>query len=169
MMINEPELAKRTLTEVRAMGVRIALDDFGTGYSSLSLLQQFPIQRIKIDRAFISGIAEHSNDRSLVRTIIAMAQSMGLDLVAEGIETIQQLQSLRELGCDKAQGFLISRPVPPEAVRTTVAAIAELAQLSMFQTGGDVTRSMARPIEPTYAPTNELASHGVRPLGRPFV
>ncbi|HUF98448.1 MAG TPA: bifunctional diguanylate cyclase/phosphodiesterase [Ilumatobacter sp.] len=169
MMINEPELAKRTLSEIRDMGVRIALDDFGTGYSSLSLLQQFPIQRIKIDRAFVSGIAERSNDRSLVRTIIAMAQSMGLDLVAEGIETIHQLQSLRELGCDKAQGFLISRPVPPEAVRTTIAAIYELGQLSMFQSGGDVTRPMTRPSEPSYPAMTELASHGVRPLGRPFV
>jgi diguanylate cyclase (GGDEF)-like protein len=169
MMINEPELAKRTLSEVRAMGVRIALDDFGTGYSSLSLLQQFPIQRIKIDRAFISGIAERSHDRSLVRTIIAMAQSMGLDLVAEGIETVHQLQSLRELGCDKAQGFLISRPVPAAAVRGTIAAIAELAELSMFQSGGDATQPMARPNEPAYPAMSELSSHGGRPLGRPFV
>jgi diguanylate cyclase (GGDEF)-like protein len=169
MMINEPELAKRTLTEVRAMGVRIALDDFGTGYSSLSLLQQFPIQRIKIDRAFISGIAERDNDRSLVRTIILMAQSMGLDLVAEGIETVHQLQSLRELGCDKAQGFLISRPVPAAAVRTTIAAIGELAQLSMFQSGGDTTRGVTHPREPAYPAMTELSSHGVRPLGRPFV
>ena len=98
-----------------------------------------------------------------------MAQSMGLDLVAEGIETVHQLQSLRELGCDKAQGFLISRPVPPEAVRTTIAAIVELAQLSMFQSGGDVTRPMTRPSEPVYPAMTELASHGVRPLGRPFV
>ena len=87
MMLDEPELARSTLRRIRSMGVRLALDDFGTGYSSLSLLQQFPIQRIKIDRAFVQGIADRSNDRSLVRTIIAMAQSMGLDLVAEGVET----------------------------------------------------------------------------------
>ena len=68
MMLEEPDLAQTTLREIRQMGVRLALDDFGTGYSSLSLLQQFPIQRIKIDRAFVQGIAEHSNDRSLVRT-----------------------------------------------------------------------------------------------------
>ena len=94
MMLDEPELAENTLRRIRSMGVRLALDDFGTGYSSLSLLQQFPIQRIKIDRAFVQGIADRSNDRSLVRTIIAMAQSMGLDLVAEGVETVHQLQSL---------------------------------------------------------------------------
>ena len=132
MMLDEPELAQTTLGEIRAMGVRLALDDFGTGYSSLSLLQQFPIQRIKIDRAFVQGIADRSNDRSLVRTIIAMAQSMGLDLVAEGVETVHQLRSLRELGCDKAQGFLISHPVPAEAMRSTMSALNELASLSLF-------------------------------------
>jgi diguanylate cyclase (GGDEF)-like protein len=132
MMLDEPELAQTTLRQVRSMGVRLALDDFGTGFSSLSLLQQFPIQRIKIDRAFVQGIAEHSNDRSLVRTIIAMAQSMGLDLVAEGVETVHQLQSLRELGCDKAQGYLISHPVPADAMRSTMGALDELQSLSLF-------------------------------------
>src|SRR5690606_14513735 len=114
MMVKEPDLAGRTLREVCDLGVRIALDDFGTGYSSLSLLQRFPIQRIKIDRAFVNGIADRQHDRSLVRTIISMANSMTLDLVAEGIETVEQLQLLRDLGCDKAQGYLISRPVPAD-------------------------------------------------------
>jgi hypothetical protein len=114
------------------MGVRLALDDFGTGYSSLSLLQQFPIQRIKIDRAFVNGIAEQGNDRSLVRTVIAMAQSMGLDLVAEGVETIHQLRALSELRCDKAQGFLICRPVPAEAMRSTMVALDAFTSLSLF-------------------------------------
>ena len=132
MMLEEPELAQSTLRDIRAMGVRVALDDFGTGYSSLSLLQRFPIQRIKIDRAFVQGIADRSNDRSLVRTIIAMAQSMGLDLVAEGVETVHQLRALRELGCDKAQGFLISHPVPTDAIRSTMSALNELAGLSLF-------------------------------------
>ena len=138
MMLEEPELALRTLREIREMGVRLALDDFGTGYSSLSLLQQFPIQRIKIDRAFVNGIAERDNDRSLVRTVIAMAQSMGLDLVAEGVETIHQLRALRELRCDKAQGYLISRPVPAEAMRSTMVALDALTSLSMFEHGGAV-------------------------------
>ena len=132
MMLEEPELAQRTLREIREMGVRLALDDFGTGYSSLSLLQQFPIQRIKIDRAFVNGIAEQGNDRSLVRTVIAMAQSMGLDLVAEGVETIHQLRALSELRCDKAQGFLICRPVPAEAMRSTMVALDAFTSLSLF-------------------------------------
>ncbi|MEO7398608.1 MAG: EAL domain-containing protein, partial [Ilumatobacteraceae bacterium] len=126
IMITEPELALSTLRRLRSLGVRVALDDFGTGYSSLSLLQKFPLQRIKIDRAFVQGVADNANDRSLVRTIIAMGSSLGLDMVAEGVETVQQLQVLNELGCTKAQGYLISHPLPPDAMRSTVAALERM-------------------------------------------
>ncbi|MEO6125758.1 MAG: EAL domain-containing protein [Ilumatobacteraceae bacterium] len=126
IMISEPELALATLRRLRSIGVRVALDDFGTGYSSLSLLQKFPLQRIKIDRAFVQGVADNTNDRALVRTIIAMGSSLGLDMVAEGVETVQQLQVLGELGCTKAQGYLISHPMPPDAVRGTVAALQRM-------------------------------------------
>ena len=126
IMISEPELALATLRRLRSLGVRVALDDFGTGYSSLSLLQKFPLQRIKIDRAFVSGVADNANDRSLVRTIIAMGSSLGLDMVAEGVETVQQLQVLSELGCDKAQGYLISHPIPADAMRSTVTALERM-------------------------------------------
>lgn len=126
IMITEPDLALATLRRLRSLGVRVALDDFGTGYSSLSLLQKFPLQRIKIDRAFVQGVADNANDRSLVRTIIAMGSSLGLDMVAEGVETVQQLQVLGELGCTKAQGYLISHPVPPDAMRSTVAALERI-------------------------------------------
>jgi EAL domain-containing protein (putative c-di-GMP-specific phosphodiesterase class I) len=160
MMLEEPELALTTLRQIRAMGVRLALDDFGTGYSSLSLLQQFPIQRIKIDRAFVQGIADRSNDRSLVRTIIAMAQSMGLDLVAEGVETIHQLRALRELGCDKAQGFLISHPVPTDAMRSTMSALNEFASMSLFSEGGG-----SRPASDVVRTFEYVGSVPSRPLG----
>ena len=133
-MLQEPELALLTLRRIRAMGVRLALDDFGTGFSSLSMLQRFPIQRIKIDRAFVQGLTEHGSDRSLVRTIVAMAQSLGLDLVAEGVEEVAQLRALGELGCDRAQGFLISRPMPVEAVPSTVRAIVEAPVTGVFDT-----------------------------------
>ncbi len=126
VMITEPELALATLRRLRSLGVRVAIDDFGTGYSSLSLLQKFPLQRIKIDRAFVHGLGDNNNDRSLVRTIIAMGLSLGLDMVAEGVETIQQLQVLSELGCTKAQGYLISHPVPPDAMRSTVSALERM-------------------------------------------
>jgi diguanylate cyclase (GGDEF)-like protein len=142
MMLSEPEIARSTLRRVRAMGVRLALDDFGTGYSSLSLLQQFPLQRIKIDRAFIQGVADRANDRSLVRTIVAMGSSMGLDVVAEGVESIHQLRVLRDIGCDKAQGYLISHPIPAEAMRSTMVALSDLGSLGFF---GPATR----PPEPT--------------------
>ena len=128
VMITEPELALATLRRLRSLGVRMALDDFGTGYSSLSLLQKFPLQRIKIDRAFVHGVADNPNDRSLVRTIIAMGRSLGLDIVAEGVESVHQLQVLSDLGCSKAQGFLISHPVPADAMRSTVAALERLGQ-----------------------------------------
>ncbi len=128
IMISEPELALATLRRLRSLGVRVALDDFGTGYSSLSLLQKFPLQRIKIDRAFVHGVADNPNDRSLVRTIIAMGRSLGLDMVAEGVESVHQLQVLSDLGCTKAQGYLISHPVPADAMRSTVAALERLGQ-----------------------------------------
>ncbi|HNJ97908.1 MAG TPA: EAL domain-containing protein [Ilumatobacteraceae bacterium] len=134
VMIAEPELALATLRRLRSLGVRVALDDFGTGYSSLSLLQKFPLQRIKIDRAFVHGVADNPNDRSLVRTIVAMGRSLGLDMVAEGVESVHQLQVLSDLGCTKAQGYLISHPVPPDAMRSTVAALERLGQFPGLRT-----------------------------------
>jgi len=134
VMITEPELALATLKRLRSLGVRVALDDFGTGYSSLSLLQKFPLQRIKIDRAFVHGVADNPNDRSLVRTVVAMGRSLGLDLVAEGVESVHQLQVLSDLGCDKAQGYLISHPVPADAMRSTVAALERLGTFPGLRT-----------------------------------
>lgn len=129
LMIGEPELALESLRTLGEGGVRIAMDDFGTGYSSLSLLQKFPLHRVKIDRAFVMGVADDGADRSLVRTIIAMASALDLDLVAEGVETMPQLQALGQLGCGKAQGYLISRPVPADAMRSTVSGLARLGHL----------------------------------------
>ncbi len=172
MMLEEPELAQRTLRQIRSMGVRLALDDFGTGFSSLSLLRQFPIQRIKIDRAFVQGIDEHSNDRSLVRTIIAMAHSMDLDLVAEGVETVHQLQGLRELGCGKAQGYLISRPVPADAMRSTMVALDELASLSLFgPLDGDSAPIKMASSDAIHVPSiaGPMGAMISRPLGQPML
>ncbi|MFZ9919139.1 MAG: putative bifunctional diguanylate cyclase/phosphodiesterase [Ilumatobacteraceae bacterium] len=126
VMIAQPDQALVALTRLCELGVRVAIDDFGTGYSSLSLLQKFPIQRLKIDRTFIQGVADDADARALVRTIVAMCESMSLDMVAEGVETVSQLQALGEMRCAKAQGYLISHPVPPESIAGTVAAINEL-------------------------------------------
>ena len=128
VMITQPEQALDTLRRLSDLGVRIAIDDFGTGYSSLSFLQRFPIHRLKIDRTFINELASDANARSLVRTIIAMANSLGLDVVAEGVETVEQLHALGDLRCSKAQGYLISHPVTPETMASTVAGLDKIGK-----------------------------------------
>ena len=97
------------LMELRALGIGIAIDDFGTGYSSLSYLQQFPATSIKIDRTFVSSL-DAAGDSGLARSILAIGKALNLTTVAEGVETAEQLAALRELGCDRAQGFLFGRP-----------------------------------------------------------
>jgi EAL domain-containing protein (putative c-di-GMP-specific phosphodiesterase class I) len=105
--------------------VRIAIDDFGTGYSSLSLLQRFPIQCIKIDRAFVNDVVTETATQNIVRTIIAMASAMEADVVAEGIETTEQLAQLTSLECHRAQGYLFSRPVHVDDVPRVVKFIED--------------------------------------------
>lgn len=106
----EQNIAK--LEELRDMGLNIALDDFGTGYSSLAYLKRFPIHTLKIDRSFITDISRNPEDRAITRTIIAMAQNLDLDVVAEGVETNEQVEILRDSACDYIQGFYYSRPIP---------------------------------------------------------
>jgi EAL domain-containing protein (putative c-di-GMP-specific phosphodiesterase class I) len=110
--MDDPERATVALAELRRMGIAIAVDDFGTGYSSLSYLQRFPVDVLKIDRAFIEPL-NHTEPAStaLVSTIIGLAHTMGLGIVAEGIERPDQLDRLIELGCPMGQGYLLSRPL----------------------------------------------------------
>jgi EAL domain-containing protein (putative c-di-GMP-specific phosphodiesterase class I) len=125
VMITEPTQALASLHRLNALGVRIAIDDFGTGYSSLSLLQRFPIQCIKIDRAFVNDVVTEPATQNIVRTIIAMAIAMGADVVAEGVETTEQLTQLNSLNCHRAQGYLFSRPVHVDDVPRVVKFIED--------------------------------------------
>jgi EAL domain-containing protein (putative c-di-GMP-specific phosphodiesterase class I) len=99
------------LNELNQMGMYLAIDDFGTGYSSLAYLQRFPIQKLKIDRSFVNDIHDDLNDAAITKTIIGLAHSMHLRVVAEGVETEHQAEWLRQQGCDQAQGFLYSKPM----------------------------------------------------------
>lgn len=100
-----------TLQDLHAAGIAIALDDFGTGYASLAHLKRFPLRRLKIDRSFIGGVTANANDAAIARAIVSLAHSLGMEVVAEGVETEQQYQFLSNLGCDIAQGYLISAPL----------------------------------------------------------
>jgi len=103
------------LHALRALGVKLALDDFGTGYSSLSYLHRFPLNTLKIDRSFVMRMQEGGENREIVRIIVALGQTLGLDVIAEGIEETSQLSDLRELGCQGGQGYFFSRPLVPDA------------------------------------------------------
>jgi EAL domain-containing protein (putative c-di-GMP-specific phosphodiesterase class I) len=104
----------RALTELSMAGVCVAIDDFGTGYSSLDHLRNMPADVLKIDRSFVQGISPDSSDTALVAAALALGRALGMDVVAEGIETEQQASSLRELECPIGQGYLFARPLPPE-------------------------------------------------------
>ncbi|MBF0265238.1 MAG: EAL domain-containing protein [Gammaproteobacteria bacterium] len=110
-MLNHDEKIRNILNKIKELGIAISLDDFGTGYSSLSHLRQFPIDTIKIDRSFIQEATENNDDRSIVTAIVSMSHKLGLDVIAEGVETEQQLHFLEQIGCDFIQGYYLSRPV----------------------------------------------------------
>src|SRR4029079_11466668 len=111
MLMKDPQMVCSTLKELKSLGVRIGIDDFGTGYSSLSYLHSFPIDTLKIDRSFITGIESEQEKIEIVRTVINLAHGLGLEVTAEGIENIAQLNILRNLGCDTGQGYFFSAPV----------------------------------------------------------
>ena len=113
----DAERARTILIELKALGVRISLDDFGTGYSSLSYLQRFPVDTLKIDRSFIVGMDENNECREIVRTILNLADTLGLDVIAEGTETASQVDNLEQLECRFGQGFFFSRPLPLDELR----------------------------------------------------
>ncbi|MEX0899072.1 MAG: EAL domain-containing protein [Gammaproteobacteria bacterium] len=116
MLVGDSAEVAETLKQLSERGLRIAIDDFGTGYSSLSYLKRFPINDLKIDRAFVMGLPDDENDAAIVRAIVAVAQSLGMRTVAEGVETEEQLEYLKALNCDEVQGYLLGKPVAADRV-----------------------------------------------------
>jgi len=112
VLVTESEATAQTLIDLKALGLRLVLDDFGTGYSSLAYLRRFPIDGLKIDRRFIAAMDTSTPDRTIVEAIIRMADGLQIEVVAEGVETIEQAEDLVRLGCAHAQGFYYARPMP---------------------------------------------------------
>jgi diguanylate cyclase (GGDEF)-like protein len=115
-LMKDPEATARRLTAIKALGVRVAVDDFGTGYSSLAYLRQFPVDTLKIDRAFVQGIASSKESAALIQTLIDLGKSLGLETLGEGIEDLAQLEHLQRARCDSGQGFLYARPLEADAL-----------------------------------------------------
>ena len=147
VLIGDDEAALKILHELRAIGVRVALDDFGTGYSSLSYLRRFPFDKVKIDRSFISGLTDKDGSSAIVRAIVAIASEYNMTTTAEGVETEQQRDMLRQLKCGEMQGFLFSPPKPG-------------AQLIFGRHGAEVSTSAADPLPTTF--TAELSERDAK-------
>jgi len=112
VLLQDSEATREVIQRISDTGVGFSIDDFGTGYSSLSYLRHYPFETLKIDRSFVSNVTGNQSDANLVSSIIAMAASLNLKVVAEGIETDEQLAFVRDAGCDTAQGFRLGRPMP---------------------------------------------------------
>ena len=117
-LMADVKAATVALRELRSLGLHLSVDDFGTGYSSLTYLKRFPVEAIKIDRSFVSGLGIETEDTTIVEAVVKLGQALGLAVVAEGIETPLQLSRLRELGCDRGQGYLFGRPRPAALIES---------------------------------------------------
>jgi diguanylate cyclase (GGDEF)-like protein/PAS domain S-box-containing protein len=124
VIMDDVDAAIMTLTDLKVRNINLALDDFGTGYSSLNYLQKFPLTHLKIDRSFVMDVCSSEQSAEIVSSIIALAQNMKIQVIAEGVETEEQMDFLRGKGCDEAQGFLISRPIPPEQMEQIFLGLA---------------------------------------------
>jgi EAL domain-containing protein (putative c-di-GMP-specific phosphodiesterase class I) len=142
MLMHDLELSIRKLTQLREAGLGVAIDDFGTGYSSLRLLAKLPVDTLKIDRSFVQSIADTPNVATLVSTVVSLARAFNMKTVAEGVETPEQLQKLRLMKCDQAQGYLFSRPVPASDVPAMIGRLrsSPSSAISAFSNPADSNR-----------------------------
>lgn len=116
LAMHDAEKSITTMNELRALGIQLSIDDFGTGYSSLSYLKCFPINKLKVDQSFVRNMTSNANDASIARTVVSLGQSLNLTVIAEGVETHEQLALLEQYGCDEVQGYLFSRPIAKESL-----------------------------------------------------
>ncbi len=137
MMMRNVTRAIKVLDAIQSRGIRIAIDDFGTGYSSMSLMKQFPIDTIKIDRSFVRDLPDDSEDQAIAQAIISMGRALGMTVVAEGVETVEQETFLRAHGCDEMQGFLFSRPLSPEGLAELLRPTRQLVSPPLQPATGD--------------------------------
>ena len=122
VMLENAEANIKVLENIKSLGIKLSMDDFGTGYSSLSYLNRFPLDELKIDRSFVKELKQHGDHSAIIAAIIAMAHSLALRVVAEGVETQHQLDFLKNQRCDEFQGFIVSKPMPPEEFATRFLA-----------------------------------------------
>ena len=142
MLMHDLELSIRKLSQLREAGFGVAIDDFGTGYSSLRLLAKLPVDTLKIDKSFVQSIADTPNVATLVATVVSLARAFSMKTVAEGVETAEQLQKLRHMKCDQAQGYLFSRPVPASDVPSIISRLqrAQFTTIHAFSNPADSSR-----------------------------
>lgn len=152
-VMDNAEMAAGLLKRLKALGVQLSIDDFGTGYSSLGYLHRFPVNTLKIDRSFVGRIGEAAENIEIVRTIVSLADNMGMDVVAEGVETLSQLSQLRKLNCQYGQGYLFSRPVDAESL-TSLLTKKPHWQTDLFPT----------PMNEHYVPSRTAAAAGAAPV-----
>jgi EAL domain-containing protein (putative c-di-GMP-specific phosphodiesterase class I) len=124
LLLADTTLTLETLHRLRALGVRISMDDFGTGYSSLSYLRSFPFDKIKIDRTFMKNLRPGEDSMAIIKAVIGLGRSLGMSTTAEGIETEEQLNAVKEQGCDEVQGFLFSPPLPASGIDSLVGTVS---------------------------------------------
>jgi diguanylate cyclase len=154
VLIDRLDSTSQQLDELRQLGVQVSIDDFGTGYSSMNYIKHFPLDELKIDRSFVMGLPEVKTDLAIVRAMVVLGHSLGMRVVAEGIETAEQLAVLSSLGVDQYQGYLLGRPLPPQEF----VALARSFQLRSSSAQAQ-TQSLPAAMQPALYAANEAVTN----------